>query len=81
MGGEASRWKPLGRGGGERSRLQYDRAPLKEPDKSPLCGSEMKCSSPAFIAQVTIHPFNGTIRRERERACVLFCVVIITYIW
>lgn len=42
-----------------------------EPDISPLCGSQMKYSSSAFIAQVEIHPCDGTIRREMRRACVL----------
>lgn len=50
-----------------RSGLEHDGALLTEPHISPLCGSQMKNSSSAFIAQVQIHPCDGTIRRERGR--------------
>lgn len=54
-----------------RSGLYHDRAPFTKDDISPLCGSEMKYSSAAFIIQVKTHPCDGTTREERERGCVV----------
>lgn len=60
--------------------LKVDGALLSEPDISPLCGSQMKYSSSAFIAhgKKIQGVCDGTIRRERGREPR--CVVI-TQIW
>lgn len=49
-------------------------APLSEPDISPLCGSEMKNSSAASIAQVQIHRSRRYKpgREGERRRCVLW---------
>lgn len=46
------------------SGLYHDKRSVTQSELLPLCGSEMKNLSPAFITRVKIHPCDGTARGE-----------------